>query len=393
MITKSNADILIEKQIYDPIFEGIRKQSKALSMFTRLPNMTSDRTEMKVLDSLPIAYFQNADTAMKKLTEMAWKGVYIYAGEIAVIVPIAENVLNDAKIDIWATVKPSIEEAAGKLIDSAIFTGVGKPAQWREGLLFSINQAGNIVTPEENETFYFQINRAMEKVEESGYNVNGIIGGIGLKSKFRTMVDSTGQPLNTTEIGSIARTFVDNGSWDKELATAIVGDFSQAVYAMREDPTYKVLTEAVIQDPITGKILYNLAQQDMVALRFTMRLGWAIPNPVNSLEPDAEKRFPFAAIKGTGLPQTINGVIKVTSDGTAAIANAKVTLGGNEVKTKTDGTATFKVQKNQSYFYKANAKGYQPLYGEVKYAETGVTTTVTLKEDERESLGTNPAAK
>ena len=393
MITRSNAETLIEKQIYGPIFEGIRKKSKALSIFTRLPNMTSDRTEMKVLDSLPLAYFQDADTAMKKLTEMAWKNVYIRAGEIAVIVPIAEATLRDAKIDIWASVRPAIEEAAGKLIDSAIFTGVGKPSVWREGLLFSINQVGNIVTPEENETFYFQINRAMEKVEESGYDVNGILGGVGLKSKFRTMVDSTGQPLNTTEIGSIARNFVDNGSWDKELASAIVGDFSQAVYSIREDPTYKILSESVIQDPITGKILYNLAQQDMVALRFTMRLGWAIPNPVNSLEEDGSKRFPFAAIKGTGLPQTINGVIKVTSDGEAAIANAKVTLGGNEVKTKTDGTATFKVQKNQSYLYKATAKGYEPLYGEVKYAETGVTTTVTLKEDTRDSLGINPASK
>ena len=75
----------------------------------------------------------------------------------------------------------------------------------------------------------------------------------------------------------------------------IVGDFKQAVYAIRQDVTYKVLDQAVIQDPSTGDILYNLAQEDMVALRVVMRLGWEIPNPVNA-ENETESRFPFASI-------------------------------------------------------------------------------------------------
>lgn len=42
----------------------------------------------------------------------------------------------------------------------------------------------------------------------------------------------------------------------------VVGDFSKAVYAIRNDVDVKILTEAVIQDPTTGAIVYNLAQQD-----------------------------------------------------------------------------------------------------------------------------------
>ena len=38
-------------------------------------------------------------------------------------------------------------------------------------------------------------------------------------------------------------------------------------------------------------------QQDMVALRAVMRLGWEIPNPINSVETDKEKRCPFAVLK------------------------------------------------------------------------------------------------
>ena len=139
----------------------------------------------------------------------------------------------------------------------------------------------------------------MTEVEESGYNVTGLVGGVGLKGKFRMMTDTTGQPLNTTEIGNLKREYIDNGAWDKNASTLIVGDFNQAVYAIRQDVTYKVLTEAVIQDPSDGSILYNLAQDDMVALRVTMRLGWEIPNPVNALD-ETDYRFPFANLKPEG---------------------------------------------------------------------------------------------
>jgi hypothetical protein len=135
----------------------------------------------------------------------------------------------------------------------------------------------------------------MGAVEESGYIPNGIVGGLSAKAQFRNMLDTTGQPIANTEIGELPKFFVDNGSWDKTVADLLVGDFSQAVYAIRQDITYKVLDQAVIQDPSDGSILYNLAQEDMVALRCTMRIGWEIPNPVTSA--GGENAFPFASVK------------------------------------------------------------------------------------------------
>lgn len=295
-ITRTDVDALIETQVASEIFEGVTTESKALSMFKRLPNMTSDKTKLRVLDSLPVAYFvdEKTNNGRKNLTKMAWDAKYINAAELAVIVPIKENVLNDASIDIWAEVKPRIVEAFAKKIDNAIFNGVDKPADWREGLIPSIVIAGKEVT--ETGKLYEDINNVMTSVEESGYNVNGLLGGVGLKGKFRMMTDTTGQPLNATEIGSLTRNYLDNGAWDKSLSTLIAGDFSQAVYSIRQDVTYKVLDQAIIQDPSTGEILYNLAQDDMVALRVVMRLGWEIPNPVNALD-ETETRFPFASLK------------------------------------------------------------------------------------------------
>ena len=295
-IDKTNVEALIETQVANEIFEGVVKESKALSMFRRLPNMTSDKTKLRVLDSLPIAYFvdESTNNGRKNLTKMAWDKKYINAAELAVIVPIKENVLNDTSIDIWAEVKPRIVEAFGKKIDNAIFNGTDKPADWRAGLIPSIVTAGAEVT--EGDNLYSDINDVMTKVEESGYNVTGLLGGVGLKGKFRMLTDTTGQPIKGTEIDSLPKAFLDNGAWDKTKSVLIAGDFSQAVYAIRQDVTYKVLTEAVIQDPSDGSILYNLAQDDMVALRVVMRLGWEIPNPVNALN-ETTKRFPFANLK------------------------------------------------------------------------------------------------
>lgn len=302
VISRTDVASLIETQVASEIFEGVVKDSKALQLFRRLPNMTSDKTKLRILDSLPLAYFvdETQNNGRKQTTKMAWDNKFINAEELAVIIPIKENVLNDTSIDIWAEVRPRIVEAFAKKIDNAIFFGVEKPTGWRAGLVPSVITAGATVT-ETNNGLYSDINDTMVKVEESGYDVTGLLGGVGLKGKFRMMTDTTGQPLNTTEIGSLSRVFMDNGVWDKTKATLIAGDFSQAVYAIRQDITYKLLTEAVIQDPSTGNIAYNLAQEDMVALRVVMRLGWEIPNPVNALNETAT-RFPFAALVPQGVP-------------------------------------------------------------------------------------------
>lgn len=57
----------------------------------------------------------------------------------------------------------------------------------------------------------------------------------------------------------------------------------------------------MVQDPTTGNILYNLMQNDMVALRAVMRLGWEIPNPINAYNVGLENAFPFAVYAPAGV--------------------------------------------------------------------------------------------
>lgn len=376
MITRGGAEALIPTEVIAEIMQGVVKQSAAMSMFRKLPNMSTAKSEMKVLDLLPLAYWQTSDTATKKLTNMAWKNKYIYAEEIAVIVPIAENVLADAEYDIWGEVKPRIIEAFAKKFDEAVFTGKDKPSKFRADLISSVVNSGATVT-QGSKTLYEAINDAMVKVEESGYNPSGIVGGIDVKGKFRMMLDTNGQPIKGTEIDSLPKAYVDNGAWDKTKAQLIVGDMTQAVYAIRQDITFKLLEEGVIQDPTTGDILYNLAQQDMVALRAVMRIGWEIPNPITALNPDEATRFPFAAIAPTVAPtlQVVTFTVKDGATTSVVVKDANVTFAGQTAKTNASGVATFKAITGD-YTWVVKKDSVNPQYGEVTVASGAVAVAV-----------------
>lgn len=382
MITRQNAEALFEPQVQREIIEGVVTSSAALKLFRRLPNMSTNKTKMRVLDALPMAYWVDAETnnGRKKLTKMAWANKYITAEELAVIVPIKEDILDDADYDIWADVKPRIIEAIHKKIDGAVFTGEDKPKGFRMDLLHSVLNAGAVIRQGEK-SLYEAISDAMSKVEESGYNPTAIVGGVDLKGKFRMMLDNNGQPIKGTEIDSMPKAYVDNGAWDKTLSKLIVGDLTQAVYSIRQDVTYKVLDQAVIQDPATGEILYNLAQEDMIALRVVMRLGWEIPNPINALSPDESVRFPFASIDPdtTPLSYTVNFTVTSAADGEEAatpVVGAKICLAGVNKKTIAGGTATFKVP-NGKYEYTVSMEGREDVTGTAVVANGNASITIT----------------
>ena len=297
MISHSDVASLIPEGQIREIFQGVEKQSQVFKLCTRLPDMSSNRTRIKVLDALPVAYWQGSSTAFKKTTNQAWKDKYLTAEEIAVIVPIAEADLKDAEYDVWGQVKPKLVEAIAKMIDKVVlFGGDDKPASFPDSILDSAFAKGFVREQGVNEGLYNAVSETMGLVEEVGYSVNGLVAGPSIKKLFRGMVDTTGQLITGDEISALPRAIVENGAWDKSKATAIVGDFKQAVFSIRQDIEYKLLTEGVIQDPSDGSIVYNLAQQDMVALRVTFRFAWQLPNPVNRLAESEDARLPFAVV-------------------------------------------------------------------------------------------------
>ena len=308
MVTRNDADPLIPVEEAKEIIQGAIEASAVLSLGRRLPNMTSKQYRMPVLDMLPVAYFVNGDNGRKKITKMAWDKKFIVAEEIAVIVPISEAVLDDSEYDIWAEAKPLLKQAFGQVIDGAIFFNDNKPASWRNGLVNTAVAAGNVVTLGTGNDLYDDLlgeGGTISKVEEDGFFVTGHVADVSMRSKLRGLRDANGQPLFTKEpqnktdysLDGSAINFPRNGAWDKSQALMVSGDFSELVYSVRQDITFKLFTEGVVQDPSTGEILYNLMQNDMVALRAVMRLGWEIPNPINPISQNKEERCPFSVLK------------------------------------------------------------------------------------------------
>lgn len=313
IIDRSALSGLIPEPVTQEIMQGAIAESAVLRMARRLPNMSSKTQAINVLDALPSAYFVNGEAtvdgstnAFKKITNMKWDKKKIYAEEIAVIVPIPEAVLADSNYDIWGEVRPRLNEAFGKVIDKAILFGTDKPATWREGVVDSAATAGNTVTATSD--VFADImgeNGLISKVELDGFNPNGAMAAVQMRGKLRGLKDTTGQPIFKTDMQGSTRYALDgmdmyfpmNGAFDTTKAQMIIGDWSQLVYAIRQDMTFKIFTEGVIQDPTSGDIVYNLMQNDMVALRAVMRLGWEVANPVSAYNEDLSNPFPFAVYK------------------------------------------------------------------------------------------------
>ena len=388
-IDRSALSGLIPEPVTREIMQGAIAESAVLRMGRRLANMSSKTQTINVLDALPSAYFVNGEAtgdsagdAFKQTTKMAWDKKKLYAEEIAVIVPIPEAALDDADYDIWGEVKPRLTEAFGKVIDAAILFGTNKPSTWRAGVVPAAVAAGNGV-PISSDIFsdIMGENGLIAKVELDGFNPNGVMSAIQMRGKLRGLKDTTGQPIFKSDMQGSTRYGLDgmdmyfpmNGAFDPAQAQMIVGDWSQLVYAIRQDMTFKIFTEGVIQDPTTKAITYNLMQNDMVALRAVMRLGWEIANPVNAYNADKADPFPFsvygkggdisavtvspatatmakgdskaftAAVTGEGI---INGEVEWSQNGTKSKISEDGLLTIDSAETKTSITVTAKSKQD-----------------------------------------------
>ena len=302
-VTRENLAGLIPEPVSREIFQGVIEQSAVLRMGRKLPNMTAKTQTINVLDMLPLAYWVDGDTGLKQTGSMAWEKKKLYAEELAVIIPIPEAVLDDSNYDIWGEVRPRIVEAMGRRIDEAVLFGTGAPATWRKSIVETAADAGATVTA--TGSVYQDImgvDGVIAKAEESGYMPTGVMSAVAMRARLRGLTDLQGHPIFSATMQGKSSYMLDgmemlfpmNGAWDSESALMIVGDFSQLVYSIRQDVTYKILTEATIIDPATREIAYSLAQQDMVALRAVMRLGWEIPNPVSAFRSSLDSYSPFA---------------------------------------------------------------------------------------------------
>lgn len=316
LISRTDAAALIPEDASSEILKNLPETSIVMQLARRLTDMSSKQRRLPVLNALATAYFVSGDNGLKQTSEISWANKYIEAEELAVIVPIPEAVLDDADFDIWAEVRPSLVEAFGIAIDQAVLYGTNIPGSWSSnlgaaGLVAVSTAAGNTVSAAAYTDLYEAllgetaggVAGSLGKLEEDGFMATGHVADMSMKRKLRNVRSTVGDPIFRTNMQDSTRFDLDgspiyfptNGAIVAATALVISGQWNQLVYAMRQDITYKVLDQAVIQDA-AGNTIYNLAQQDMVALRAVMRLGFALPNPINRIQSTAANRAPFAVL-------------------------------------------------------------------------------------------------
>lgn len=293
IIARADAAADVAAQSPARILKGAEDISVALSLFGKIP-MGRRQERIRVESALPLAYWVSGDTGVKQTTKGAWADKLIIAEEIATIVPVPINVIEDADIDLFGWIQPRASEAIARTLDAAVLFGINAPGTFPAGLVAAAIAATNTValgTAAQGAGGVAEdINQLFGKVEDEGYDVNGVAALRTIRKNLRGARSTQGVQL--AEFGANGNFVLGHpvvygarGLWPTGLTAhtnpkMLVGDFDQAILGVRKDITVDVLKEAVIQDPATGAIVYNFAQQDMIGLRFTARFGFQVSNYV-----------------------------------------------------------------------------------------------------------------
>lgn len=304
-ITRAGAAALIQEQSINTIIKADTARSAALSSF-RTVRMSSKTARQPVLSALPTAgWVTEATTAagVKPTSEVTWANKDLVAEEIAVIVPIHEDVLADSSFDIESEISPLVSQEFGRVLDAAVFFGTNKPTSWTDAALVpgaiaagNTYETGTVATADLAE----DINQTFALVEDDGFDVNVAYTGRFLRSQLRGLRDDNGAPIYLDGLRSDGSTpsifgqdlqYVTNGAWDRDAATVLVGDRDKAILGIRQDFTVKYLDQATV-----GTL--NLAERDMVAFRFKFRVAFAVANPVAPGQ--GATPYPFAVLQPAG---------------------------------------------------------------------------------------------
>lgn len=306
LVSRTDAGALIPEEVSRDMIRRATEDSATLRLFRRVP-VGRSQVRFPVLSALPVAYFVNGDTGLKQTTEVNWANKYLNIEEIAAIVPVPDNVVADVELDIWDEMMPYLVEAFYRTFDAAVFFGTNAPGTWPTNIAAAATAAGNVNVEGNANTaggFFGDFDETLALIEADGYDATGVVAARTARAALRAARDSTGQVLdagrvsgNLAQVDDMPIVYPMRGLWPTGSGAPrlLVGDWSNFVVGVRQDITMKVLTEAVIQDN-TGQIIYNLAQQDMTALRLTFRVGWQVANLLNYDNPTEGTRYPVARL-------------------------------------------------------------------------------------------------
>jgi hypothetical protein len=269
---------------------------------------------------------------MKQTTQAQWANQSLIAEEIAAIAPIPQNLIDDSQFPLWEAIRPLLARACAKKLDDAGIWGINPPVDTTGARTWPLSiaetaRAASAVTAYTATDAVTGLLDAARIVSSQGYNADGAIVSNGWEFRAATARAQSvvANPAGATEpyplicagMGIKTRPLV----WHPRNADVMVVNWSNVIVGMRSDINIKLFDTGVISDD-TGKVVLNLLQQDTVAARVTMRVGFrcvtqqtdvdpttvmngaATPAPLTALSPAALVLPSAAARSDTGCGTT-----------------------------------------------------------------------------------------
>lgn len=278
-ISRSDVATLIQEEYANTLLDAAVQGSTALQAFPTV-SMGTKLTHLPVLATLPDADWVTesavAPEGVKKQSKVTWEDRTLVAEELAVIIPVHEDVLADCTVAALDQIAQLGGQAIGKKFDQAVFFGTNKPGSWSSpALLPAAISAGQVVenvSGEANESdLVGATNQVAEKIALAGWQPDTLVSSLAIRYQVANLRDSLGQPVFRDEMFNGFNTlFNRNGAWDSDSAAAIIVDSTRVRIGVRQDITVKFLDQATLS---TG---LNLAERDMVALRLKARYAYVL---------------------------------------------------------------------------------------------------------------------
>lgn len=315
-ITRADVAALIQDAYSNEFLAHAAKTSAVLGAFPT-KDMGTKTIKMPVLATKPHAKWveesATSDAGKKPTAKVTWGNKNLVAEELAVIVPVHENVVDDATEDVLSEITKTGAEAIAWALDAAVIFGIDKPDTWSSpALLPSAESDGNVfaVGGPGPDDLAGSILQAAESLSEY-YDPTTLLARRGLRFRLANLRDDNGAPIFMPSMSSdpgsvdqlhglmthwVSGTVADGNSdqlvWDPDEAEAIVVDRSRVIIGVRQDITVKFLDQATV-----GGI--NLAERDMVALRFKARYAYALGDNI-ATGSTASTSSPVAAVTPGG---------------------------------------------------------------------------------------------
>jgi HK97 family phage major capsid protein len=321
-ISRTDVATIIQDAYADDFLQWTAKNSAVLQAFpTR--SLGTKTTHEPVLATKPHAKWvieSSSDPAgVKPTAKMTWVDKTLVAEEIAVIVPIHENDIDDASEDLLNEITKAGGEAMAFALDAAVTFGTNKPTTWTSAaLLPSAIADGNAITVSATagpDDLAGSILQSAEVLSDR-YDPTTLLTRRGLRYKLANLRDTLGQPVfMTTMAGDAAQDTVyglntyyetgtvDDGSggdtlvWDPSTVEALIVDRSRVLIGIRQDIQVKFLDQATLTGP--SNTFINLAERDMVALRFKARYAYVLGDNV-AFGSTIQTSSPVAAVVPAG---------------------------------------------------------------------------------------------